>query len=147
MYCACRVIKGGPGVHAVVNITDTMSVSAVHLRIEQISSFSGPGSQAWALDNFVVLGKRPQGISEDFDCVTSCNVLEWSSPSSVKVISNHLITGIWTCFVNCLFLAILLIIFKCIGVFWTSDIISWSLYDFSSTGYSPHRYCSRKLSR
>ena len=59
-----------------VNVTSAMTVpSAVHLRIEQNSSFSGQGSQAWALDNFAVLGKGPQEIDEDFDSVTPCHFL------------------------------------------------------------------------
>ena len=72
-----------------VKIDDAMNESAVHLRIKQISSFSGQGSQAWALDNFVVLGKRPQDITEDFDGVTTCSIMEWS-PSDVKVLSDYL---------------------------------------------------------
>lgn len=67
--------KGGPGAHVVVNVTAAMKASTVHLRIEQYSSFSGQGSQAWALDNIAVLGKGPQEIEEDFDDVTPCNVL------------------------------------------------------------------------
>jgi reelin len=77
------VERGGPGAHAIVTINDAMNGSAVHLQIKQISSFSGKESQAWALDNFVVMGQRTQTITEDFNGGTACNIIERSS-SDVK---------------------------------------------------------------
>lgn len=58
-------------------------VTTIKLRVKQNSSFSGKGSQAWALDNFAVLGTGPQYIDDDFDPATSCYWL--AQTGTVKV--------------------------------------------------------------
>ncbi|XP_062500990.1 reelin-like [Corticium candelabrum] len=71
------VSKGDGGVRVLFNVTPAMRTitSNFKLRIEQKSSFSGKHNQAWAVDNFVVLGRGPEPINDDFDPIQSCNWL------------------------------------------------------------------------
>ena len=57
--------------------------SLFYLRIRQTSSSSGKSTEAWALDNFSILGTGPEYVSDDFDPTTSCHWL--AHTGTVKV--------------------------------------------------------------
>ena len=80
-----RVSKGDGGVRVLFNVTSAMRTitSNFKLRIRPTSSFGDKNSQAWAVDNFVVFGKGPELIDDDFDPIQSCNWL--THTASVKV--------------------------------------------------------------
>ena len=61
-----------------------MKIRNVILRIQQKSSFGGVESQAWGLDNFVILSPAVNVIDEDFDPTDSCNFLS-ASGDNIKV--------------------------------------------------------------
>ena len=81
--------KGDGGVRVLFNVTSAMRTITPNsrLRIEQKSSFGGKNSQAWAIDNFVVLGREPELIDDDFDPIQSCNWL--THTASVEVGGNE----------------------------------------------------------
>ena len=82
-----RVSKGGEGIHVVVNVTAYMRVLSTpfQFRVRQTSSFSGKRTQAWALDNFAVLGTGPEYIEDDFDSTTSsCHWLTHTGTIKVR---------------------------------------------------------------
>ena len=82
-----RIARGDGGVHVVVNVTPAMKTiaSKFRLRIQQTSPFSYKHKQSWAVDNFVVLGKGPEVISDNFDFLNSCTWL--TNTAKVKVLT------------------------------------------------------------
>lgn len=63
------------------------ALTTFQLRIRQNSSFGGRGSDAWALDNFAVLGTGPEYIDEDFDSPNSCQWLAHTGMVKVGLVN------------------------------------------------------------